>query len=117
MRRRTAAVAIAALLVAVVAVTAGWAPTEQPVWAALALGAITTSSLALGTFVPLRGEGLHLHLGCAPCAAADGLAALAGAWLAVASAHDGGMASLALALGGFALVRRLTTPETCDRTR
>ncbi|EWT03104.1 hypothetical protein N865_03925 [Intrasporangium oryzae NRRL B-24470] len=114
-RRRIAAAAVAVLLAGAVMVTAGWDLTGQPVWAALALAAIGTSSLAVATFVPLPAEGLHVHLGCAPCAGVDGLAALAGAWLVVASAGDGGTASLALALGGFALARRLTAPDTCER--
>jgi hypothetical protein len=81
----------------------------------LTLGALAASSAALATFVPLRGEGLHLHLGCAPCAAVGGLAAVGGAWLALTSAFDGSTASLAVALSGFALARRVTEPQTCAR--
>jgi hypothetical protein len=81
----------------------------------LTLGALAAASAALATFVPLPGEGLHLHRGCGPCAAVGGLAAVGGAWLALTSALDGGTASLALALAGFGLARRVTEPQTCAR--
>ena len=115
MRRRVAAAVLAVVLVLLVAAGPGWAFASEPLWSLLTLAAVLASAAAVATFVPLAGEGLHVHLGCAPCAAVDGLAAIGGAWLALTSAHDGGTASLALALSGFALVRRVTEPQTCDR--
>jgi hypothetical protein len=115
-RRRVAALVLAVGLVLLVAAGPGWAFASEPVWSLLTLAAVLASAAAAATFVPLAGEGLHVHLGCAPCAAVGGLAAIGGAWLALTSAHDGGTASLALALSGFALARRLTEPQTCDRS-
>jgi hypothetical protein len=115
LRRRAAGVVLTVALVVLVAVGPGWAFVAQPLWSILTLVALVSASVALATFVPLPGEGVRVHLGCAPCAWVGGLAAIGGAWLALTSAHDGGTASLALALGGFALARRLTEPQTCDR--
>jgi hypothetical protein len=114
-RRRVALFVILAGLVLLVSAGPGWAFAAQPMWSVMTLGAVVAAAVALATFVPLAGEGLHVHLGCGPCAATEGLAALAGAWLALTSAADGGTASLALALSGFAVARRLTEPPTCDR--
>lgn len=114
-RRRVAAAMLFVALVLLGTVGQGWAFATQPLWSVVTLGALVVAAGALATFVPLPGEGLHVHLGCGPCAAAGGLAALGGAWLALTSAFDAGTASLALALGGFALARRLTEPQTCDR--
>ena len=91
-------------LVLLAAVGEGWAFATQPLWSALALAALGAAAAALATFVPLPSEGVHVHLGCGPCAAVGGLAAIGGAWLALTSGHDGGTASLALALTGFAAV-------------
>jgi hypothetical protein len=114
-RRRVAAVAFAIVLVLIGTVGQGWAFASQPLWSVVTLAALVVAAGALATFVPLPGEGLHVHLGCGPCAAAGGLAAVGGAWLALTSAFDAGTASLALAMAGFALARRLTEPQTCDR--
>lgn len=114
-RRRVAALVVLAGLVLLVAVGPGWALGAQPMWSVMTLGAVAAAAVAAATYVPLEGEGLHIHVGCGPCAAAGGLAALAGGWLALTSAYDRGTASLALALSGFAVARRLTEPTTCDR--
>jgi hypothetical protein len=114
-RRAVAGVVVFVALVLLAAVGEGWAFATQPLWSALALAALGAAAAALATFVPLPSEGVHVHLGCGPCAAVGGLAAIGGAWLALTSGHDGGTASLALALAGFALARRVTEPQTCDR--
>ena len=115
MRRRVTGLALLAALLLLVAAGPGWASASAPLWSVLTMGALAAAAAALATFVPLVGEGLHVHLGCGPCAALEGLAAIGGAWLALTSAHDGGTASLALALAGFALARRVTEPQTCPR--
>ena len=114
-RRVWSGVGLLAALVVLVASGPGWALATQPLWSVLTLGALAAASAALATFVPLAGEGLHVHLGCGPCAAVGGLAAVGGAWLALTSALDGGTSSLALALAGFGLARRVTEPQTCTR--
>ncbi|TQM62123.1 hypothetical protein [Humibacillus xanthopallidus] len=114
-RRVWSGVGLLAALVLLVAAGPGWAFTTQPLWSVLTLGALAAASVALATFVPLPGEGLHVHLGCGPCAAVGGLAAVGSAWLALTSALDAGTASLALALAGFGLARRVTEPQTCAR--
>ncbi|GAA2161769.1 hypothetical protein GCM10009826_30950 [Humibacillus xanthopallidus] len=115
MRRVWSGLGVLAALVLLVGVGPGWAFATQPLWSVVTLGALAAASAALATFVPLPGEGLHVHFGCGPCAAVGGLAAVGGAWLALTSSHDGGTASLALALAGFGLARRVTEPQTCAR--
>lgn len=112
-RRLLSAVGIVAALVVGVQLFVGWAPVSAPAWSALTFGVIVLASLALATFVPLPGHGAGLDIGCTPCAAAGGMLALAGSWLAASSAYDAGSASLGLALAGAALVRRVTEPVTC----
>jgi hypothetical protein len=113
-RRLLAAAGILVVLALGVQLVAGWDLATAPAWSALVLGVIVLASLALATFVPLPGHGVGLDVGCTPCAAAGGMLALAGSWLAASSAHDAGNASLGLALAGAALVRRLTEPVTCS---
>lgn len=114
-RRRVTGLALLAALLLLVAAGPGWAFASAPLWSVLTMGALAAAAAAMATFVPLVGEGLQVHLGCGRCAALEGLAAIGGAWLALTSAHDGGTASLALALAGFALARRVTEPQTCPR--
>jgi hypothetical protein len=114
-RQRWAFVVLSVALVLLGTLTQGWAFASAPLWSALVLVALVTAAGALATFAPLPGEGRLLHLGCGPCVPVDALAAVGGAWLALTSAHDGGTASLALALTGFALARRATAPQSCDR--
>lgn len=113
-RRRVAAVGIVAVLALGVQLLSGWDFASAPAWSALTLGAIGLAAVALATFVPLPGHGMGLDIGCTPCAAAGGMLALAGAWLAASSAYDAGNASLGLALAGAAVARRLTEPVTCE---
>src|SRR6478672_4182902 len=113
-RQRWAFVVLSVALVLLGTLTQGWAFASAPLWSALVLVALVTAA-ALATFAPLPGEGRLLHLGCGPCVPVDALAAVGGAWLALTSAHDGGTASIALALTGFALARRATAPQSCDR--
>jgi hypothetical protein len=113
-RRLVAAGAVAGLLAAAVQLFVGWNLTGAPTWAALTAITLVLGSLALATFLPLPGHGRGLDVGCTPCAAGGGLLALAGMWLAISSAYDGGNASLGVALAGAALVRRVTEPTTCE---
>ncbi len=113
-RRLLSAVGIFAALALGVQLVAGWDPVSAPAWSALTFGVIVLASLALATFVPLPGQGGGLDIGCTPCAAAGGMLALAGSWLAASSAYDAGTASLGLALAGAAFVRRVTEPVTCS---
>lgn len=113
-RRVLSAVGILAVFALGVQLSASWDPVAAPAWSALTLGTIILASLALATFVPLPGHGVGLDIGCTPCAAAGGMLALAGTWLAASSAYDGGNASLGLALAGAALARRVTEPVTCS---
>ncbi len=113
-RRLAAAGSAAVLLAVVVQLFVGWNLTGAPTWALLTAITVVLGSLALATFLPLPGQGLALDVGCTPCAAGGGLLALAGMWLAISSAYDGGNASLGVALAGAALVRRVTEPTTCE---
>lgn len=115
-RRRLVVAALVMLaLLAVVGATVGWPLREAPLWTLLTAGAVVLSSLALALFVPHAGEGWRPDMGCAPCAAAGLLMAIAAPWLAIQTAPDGGRAALALVLGGAALARRLTEPPVCVR--
>jgi hypothetical protein len=111
-RRRVAFVVLLAALVLLATVTQGWAFTTAPLWSVLVLAALVAAAAAGSTFVPSPGEA---RLGRFPgsCALVDVAATVAGAGVALTSAHDGGTASLALVLAGFALVRRLTAPQGC----
>ncbi len=113
-RRRLAALGILLVLVLAVQLLVGWDPVGAPAWSAITFVAVSFAALALATFVPLPGQGFGLDIGCTPCAAAGGMLAIAGTWLAASSAYDGGSASLGLALAGAALVRRHTEPVTCQ---
>lgn len=113
-RRLLSAAGILVVLAVGVQLVSGWAPAAAPAWSALMFGVIVLASMALATFVPLPGHGVGLDIGCTPCAAAGGMLALAGTWLAASSAYDAGSASLGLALAGAALVRRVTEPVTCS---
>lgn len=113
-RRLLTAAGILGVLALAVQLVAGWDFSDAPAWSALTLGVIVLASVALATFVPLPGHGAGLDIGCTPCAAAGGMLALAGSWLAASSPYDAGNASLGLALAGAALVRRLTEPVTCS---
>jgi hypothetical protein len=112
-RRRVAAAVIMVGLVVLIGATAGWTLTEAPLWTVLAAGTVVLSSLALALFVPHPGEGWRPDFGCAPCAVAGLALAVAGPWLAIETAHEGGRAGFALVLAGAALARRLTEPPVC----
>jgi hypothetical protein len=108
-----AAVLVAAASASVVGIAAGWAPTGFPAWTALAALVVLAASLTLATFVPRAGSGRVVEVGCGPCAAMTGVASVAAVWIVASSAHDAGQASVAAALAGFALAKRLTDPEVC----
>ncbi|GGM92844.1 hypothetical protein GCM10009721_18350 [Terrabacter tumescens] len=112
MRRRVAFGVLLAALVLLATVTQGWAFTTAPLWSFLVLAALAAAAAATSSFVPSSGEGLLARLR-GSCAVVDVAATVAGAGVALTSARDGGTASLALVLAGFALVRRLTTPQGC----
>lgn len=114
-RRGLAFVLLLVGLVLLATWSQGWAFATAPLWSVLVLASIVAAAGAVATFAPHPGEGRLLHLGCGSCVPVDALAAVAGAWLALTSAHDGGTASLALALTGFALARRVTAPQACER--
>ncbi len=113
-RRLLTASALFVVLVVAVEAMAGFEPAAAPIWSVLTLGTMALAALALATFVPLPGHGAALDIGCTPCAAAGGMLAVAGSWLAASSAYDGGTAALGLALAGAALARRVTEPVTCE---
>lgn len=113
-RRLLSAAVLFMVLVIAVQVLVGWQPGAAPTWSALTLGTLGLASLALSTFIPLPGHGAALDIGCTPCAAAGGMLAVAGSWLAASSAYAGGTAALGLALAGAALARRVTEPVTCE---
>lgn len=112
-RTRVAAVVLALVWIVVVAVAVGWQWVDQPLWSVFMLAAVGLSSLALATFVPQPGQGWKPSVGCAPCAAAGWVLAVAGPWLAIAAAPLGQRAALGMALAGAAVARRLTEPPTC----
>lgn len=98
----------------VIAVVRGLSgPALDPMW--LALGAVSSVLIAvtLATYVPQRGEGLRLDLGCGPCALAGLVLTAVAAWILVAGSVDGGNAAMSVVLAGFATTQRLSAPATC----
>lgn len=113
-RRRLLAVAgLALVLGAILLSRAAAAPDVSVLTTLTALAATVLASAALATFVPASGPLRGLELGCGPCAAAGGLLAGAAAWMSVSDPTQVSSATLALGLGGIALVQRLSTPATC----
>ncbi|HLS44803.1 MAG TPA: hypothetical protein VK045_05165 [Ornithinicoccus sp.] len=113
-RRRLAALGLMAGMVVLVAAMVGWPVADQPLWSALTAGTVVASSLTLALFVPQPGAGWRPDFGCTPCASLALLAAVAGPWLAIATAPEGGWAAQGLVIAAFALARRLTEPPTCS---
>lgn len=111
-RRRVVALLLTA---AFASVGLGGAPglTAAPTFTLLGVLAAALAALSLATYVPLPGTGRRLVVGCSPCAAAAGVAALASVGVLVSSPADGGAAALAVSLAGVAAAHRLTAPDAC----
>lgn len=111
-RRWAAFVVLVAGLGLLATWTQGWDFVTAPLWSTLVLATLVSAAGAAASFVPQRGEGALARL-TGSCATVDGAATVASVGVALTSAHDGGTASLALVLAGFALARRATTPQGC----
>ena len=96
------------------ALAPGWPVAEAPAWTLAAAAAAVLASLTLATFVPARGSGRFLELGCGSCAAMAGIVPIGALWYLATSPVSTGAALLALAATGFALVKRLTDPRVCQ---
>lgn len=85
----------------------------DPMW--LGLGGVSAvfTGIALSTYVPQRGQGVRLHLGCGRCAVAGLVLMSVAAWFVVAGSADGGNAAMSAVLAGIAAVQRLSQPSAC----
>lgn len=111
--RRIVVVAVLApaLMVLLTAVAGGSA--SPPGWTALAgLVALTTAATA-ATYLPRRGAGARLDVGCTPCASVAAITVPIAVVVLTTSPHDVPSALLALGVAGFGLRQRLTDPSTC----
>lgn len=115
-RRRLTWVAVAGpLLAAVVVVRGTSALTFDPMWLALGVVSAILSAVSLATYVPQRGQGLRIDLGCGPCAIVGLVLVSVAGWILIAGSVDGGNAAMAAVLAGFATAQRLSQPATCPR--
>ncbi|GAA2482368.1 hypothetical protein [Terrabacter carboxydivorans] len=112
LRRWATFVVLLAGLVLLATWTQGWDFATAPLWSTLVLASLVAAAGAAATFVPQQGESALSRLG-GSCATVDAVATVASVGVALSSARDGGTASLALVLAGFALARRATTPQGC----
>lgn len=82
-------------------------------WAALVALVGLVSAATLVTYLPSRGFGPRLDLGCTPCAAVAALTVPASVFVLSSAPHDVPTAVLAVAISAFGLLQRLNTPATC----
>lgn len=112
-RRMTVAVVAPVLLVLMVAASGGWALTTSPGWTALVALVAIACAATLATYIPQRGTGRRLDLGCSPCAVVAALSVLVSFGVLTSAPHDVSTAFLALGISAFGLVQRLKNSSTC----
>ena len=111
-RRVLSALAAAPLVGAALAAVGGGLP--GPVgWAVLVGVASLIGAATLASYVPMRGTGRRLDIGCTPCAVVAALTLVGAAGILGGSPHDAASAALAVGLVAFGLLQRMTDPETC----
>ena len=117
--RRLVAVAVLSpvLFAILVAAGGGWAPGAEAGWDALVAVVALSAATTLATYLPQSGAGRGLDLGCTPCAAVAALSVVGAAAVLSMAPHDVSQAALALAIVGFGLTQRLTSPSTCATPR
>ena len=86
-------------------------------WAALVGVASVIGAATLASYVPMRGTGRRLDIGCTPCAVVAALTLVGAAGILGGSPHDAASAALAVGLVAFGLLQRMTDPETCPVPR
>ncbi|HUX72009.1 MAG TPA: hypothetical protein VMV41_15935 [Cellulomonadaceae bacterium] len=82
-------------------------------WTALVGVASVIGAATLASYVPMRGTGRRLDIGCTPCAVVAALTLVGAAGILGGSPHDAASAALAVGLVAFGLLQRMTDPETC----
>jgi hypothetical protein len=117
-RRLVTVAVLSPVLFAILAGAArGWAPGAGPGWNAIVALVALAAATTLATYLPQPGAGRRLDLGCTPCAAVAALSVVGAAAVLSAAPHDLSQAVLALAVVGFGLSQRLTSPRTCATPR
>lgn len=112
-RRLVVAVLSPTVFIVLVASAGGWAPATSPAWTALVALTALVSASTLATYLPLRGSGQRLDLGCTPCAAVAAVSVLASLFVLSSEPHDVPTAVLAVGISAFGLLQRLKNPATC----
>ena len=116
-RRLVAVAVLSPVLFAIwVAAAGGWAPGAGAGWDALVAVVALAAATTLATYLPQPGA-RRLDLGCTPCAAVAALSVVGAAAVLSMAPHDVSQAVLALAIAGFGLTQRLTSPRTCATPR
>jgi len=111
--RRVGAVAVGAPILMVLVITVAGRPVGAPGWTVLAGLVALTTAMTLATYLPPRGSGTRLVLGCTPCATVAALSVPVAIVVLSTSSHDVPTAILALGAAAFGLRQRLTDPQTC----
>jgi hypothetical protein len=111
--RWVGAVAVGAPILLVVVISIAGRPVGAPGWTVLAGLVALTAATTLATYLPPRGSGAHLVLGCTPCATVAALSVPVAVVVLSTSSHDVPTAILALGAAAFGLRQRLTDPRTC----
>jgi len=114
LRRRLAVAVLSPTVFVVLVASAGaWALATSPVWTALVALVALVSATTLATYLPHRGSGPRLDLGCTPCAAVAAVSVLASLFVLSSEPHDVPTAVLAVGISAFGLLQRLNNPTTC----
>jgi len=112
-RRLAVAGLVPAVFVVLVASSGGWAFATSPGWTVLVALVAFASAATLASYLPHRGSGPRLDLGCTPCGAVAALSALASMLVLSSEPYDVPTAFLAVGISAFGLMQRLKIPTTC----
>ncbi len=112
-RRRLLAGLVAAPVVGAALIAVGGGLPGPVGWTVLVGVAAVIGAATLASYVPMRGAGRRLDIGCTPCAVVAALTLVGAAGVLGGSAHDVASAGLAVGIVAFGLLQRMTDPETC----